>query len=666
MTVLMAHDGALWAGFNCGGVARFGGRGFHVYSEKDGLLNSCVWSLAEDVHHDLWIGTWGGGVFQFHDGKFIQYGMDQGLSGNIVQGVTAARDGSIWVALSTGICQIHDGKVRNYTKADGLSASSYSRVFQDRLGGIWAQTWTAGTDRLVGDRFERVTLPEGMKIETVWEDAAGARYFTGVSPGEQPAIYGVANNQAVQVASGLEVYETRETRQGDLWTSADVGLLRFPAGALSHPHPDDDPMDYEAFGLSDGLSEMQASSGYPALTVTPDGRLWLATTRGLVVLDEHHTMPTDRKPAIHLEQITVGRNQREPTPELVLPAGTHHLELNFDAIEITSPEKIRMQYRLDDVDSEWLNAKLPGHAVHSTLPPGKHSFHIRACNRSGIWDRVGIVYPIIQQPYFYQTRWFLIACIAFGLLLLATLYWLRVRQVVAGVNVRFEERLAERTRIARDLHDTLLQSFQGLMLRLQLVEDLLPEGKAKTQLEQSLQRADQAIAEGRRAVYDLRSSTAAPTDLAQALRTLGDEFATENSAAFHLVVEGEARDLNPIIRDELYLITREALRNAFTHARAHHIEAEITYGERAFQLRIRDDGEGIPMQILEEGRPGHYGLSGMRERAKQIGGKLELWSRAGAGTEIDLSISGSLAYRTSAAHPLFSLFSRSEEKQADL
>jgi signal transduction histidine kinase len=201
------------------------------------------------------------------------------------------------------------------------------------------------------------------------------------------------------------------------------------------------------------------------------------------------------------------------------------------------------------------------------------------------------------------------------------------------------------------------------MLRLQLVEDLLPEGKARTQLEQTLQRADQAIAEGRRAVYDLRSSTAAPTDLTQALRTLGDEFATENSAAFHLVVEGTGRDLNPIIRDELYLTTREALRNAFSHARAQHIEAEITYGERAFRLRIRDDGDGIPTQILEEGRPGHYGLSGMRERATQVGGKLDFWSRAGAGTEIEISIPGSIAYRTPVVRPLFPLFGR---KQGEL
>jgi signal transduction histidine kinase len=201
-----------------------------------------------------------------------------------------------------------------------------------------------------------------------------------------------------------------------------------------------------------------------------------------------------------------------------------------------------------------------------------------------------------------------------------------------------------------------LQSFQGLMLRLQVVDDLLPSGKAKEQLEQSLERADQAIAEGRSAVYDLRSSATTANDLAEAVRALGDELATQDSTAFHLVVEGPARDLHPIIRDELYRITREALRNAFSHAAAHHIETEITYGERAFRLRIRDDGQGIPPEMLAAGRPGHYGLSGMRERAEQIGAKLEIWSGAKAGTEIELSIAGSMAYRTSAGRPLFRLF----------
>ena len=235
-------------------------------------------------------------------------------------------------------------------------------------------------------------------------------------------------------------------------------------------------------------------------------------------------------------------------------------------------------------------------------------------------------------------------CALAFLALLWGLYRYRLHQIAREFNVRLEERVGERTRIARDLHDTLLQSFQGLMLRLQALDDLLPQGEAKDELEQTLDRADQAIAEGRKAVHDLRLSTMVTNDLAQAVRALGDELASEDSATFGFLVEGETRELHPIVRDEVYRITREALRNAFSHARAHHIEAEIIYGERLFRLRIRDDGEGIAPAILEEGRPGHYGLPGMRERAAEIGAKLDIWSGVGTGTEIDLSIAGSIAY----------------------
>jgi signal transduction histidine kinase len=220
--------------------------------------------------------------------------------------------------------------------------------------------------------------------------------------------------------------------------------------------------------------------------------------------------------------------------------------------------------------------------------------------------------------------------------------------------MRLEERVNERTRVARDLHDTLLQSFQGLMLRLQVVDDLLPSGKAKQQLEQSLERADQAIAEGRSAVQNLRSTATADSDLEEALRTAAGEMLGEGAPTFRLVAEGRPRGLNPILRDEVYRIACEGLRNAFKHARARHIEIEIAYGERVFRMRIRDDGEGIPMAILKTGRPGHFGLGGMRERARQTGAKLDIWSSAGKGTEIDLSFRGSMAYVPSARRPRLS------------
>jgi signal transduction histidine kinase len=202
-------------------------------------------------------------------------------------------------------------------------------------------------------------------------------------------------------------------------------------------------------------------------------------------------------------------------------------------------------------------------------------------------------------------------------------------------------------RIARELHDTLLQSFHGLMLHLEAVNKLLPEGKAKEQLEKTMGTADRAIAEGRSAVYDLRSSTTVTNDLAEAVNAIGNELSSGKDAAFNLIVEGSKRGLHPIIRDEIYRISREGLSNAFKHSGARHIEAEISYGPQAFRLRIRDDGEGIPEEMLAQGRTGHFGLTGIRERAKQIGAELTVWSRPGTGTEIDLSLAATIAYSPS-------------------
>jgi signal transduction histidine kinase len=223
---------------------------------------------------------------------------------------------------------------------------------------------------------------------------------------------------------------------------------------------------------------------------------------------------------------------------------------------------------------------------------------------------------------------------------------------------RLEERLAERERIARDLHDTLLQSFHALILRFEVVNRQLPAGKAKEALEQTLEQADRAIAEGRSAVYDLRASATDSGDLSEALNAAGNEFSGDHGAAFNLTVEGPVRELQPIVRDELYRIVREALSNAFNHARAHKIEAEITYAERLLRIRVRDDGTGISSAILEDGRPGHYGLPGMRERAAKLGATLNIWSRPETGCEIELSILGSIAYLTSPGRSRFRWFHR--------
>jgi signal transduction histidine kinase len=252
------------------------------------------------------------------------------------------------------------------------------------------------------------------------------------------------------------------------------------------------------------------------------------------------------------------------------------------------------------------------------------------------WNPLALVATVV----FLVTAWVITGMVA------------RVRNLTeTQLALRFEERLAERTRIARELHDTLLQSFQGLMLHFQAVNDLLPPGKPKEALEKALDQADQAIVEGRDAIQNLRSSTTVTNDLAEAITTLAEELSVASdggraSATFRVSIEGKPRDLHPVLRDDIYRIAREALRNAFRHAQASKIEADITYGERLFRLGIRDDGKGIDPNLLEAGRDGHWGLPGMRERAEQIGGRLEMWSEVGAGTEVELRIPGSVAYGT--------------------
>jgi signal transduction histidine kinase len=244
---------------------------------------------------------------------------------------------------------------------------------------------------------------------------------------------------------------------------------------------------------------------------------------------------------------------------------------------------------------------------------------------------------IVASLAFLVTAWVITAMVT------------RVRKMTeAQLTLRFEERLSERTRIARELHDTLLQSFQALMLHFQTVHDMLPSGPAKEALEKALDRADQAILEGRNAIQNLRSSTSVTNELAQAIAALGEELGgavgNRNSVRLRVSVEGKPHELHPILRDDVYRIAREALQNAFHHAEATKIEAEIAYADRLLRLRIRDDGTGIDSKVMATGREGHWGLQGMRERAQQIGAQLEIWSQPGAGTEVELTIPGSIAY----------------------
>jgi len=289
---------------------------------------------------------------------------------------------------------------------------------------------------------------------------------------------------------------------------------------------------------------------------------------------------------------------------------------------------------------------------YNDLPPRHYRFRVMASNNSGVWNETGDSLDFSIEPAYYQTRWFLALCVAAFLAMLWALYRYRLYQIAREFNANLEGRVDERLRVARELHDTLLQSFQGLLLQFQGARNLFPKRpeQALKTLEGAIDLASDAIREGREAIQKLRSSTVVTNELAKAVEAVGTELAEKQQAAngdktaFSVEVEGASQELHPILRDEVFRITAEALRNAFRHARARRIEVEIRYDARELRVRVRDDGAGMDASMLQEGRTGHYGLPGMRERAKSIGGQLDVWSEQGAGTEVELTVPGSAAY----------------------
>ncbi|HMF94208.1 MAG TPA: histidine kinase [Vicinamibacterales bacterium] len=378
-------------------------------------------------------------------------------------------------------------------------------------------------------------------------------------------------------------------------------------------------------------------------------------------------------PPVHIEQITADRKTYEATAGRRLPALVRDLQIDYTALSLAAPERNQFRVWLEGHDSGWQDVGTRRQAFYTDLGPGPYRFRVMASNNSGVWNEAGASLDFSIAPAYYQTTWFRSAVVVGALALLWAAYQYRVRQVAAAFDARLQERVNERTRIARELHDTLLQSFHGLLFSLQAVSNMLPAcADAKRNLDKAIDQGAQAITEGRDAVQNLRASTVVTNDLAEALSTLGDDLAAAqvpnprgSPTVVNVAVEGTSRNVHPIMRDEIYRIGGEALRNVFRHAGARRIEVAIRCEARQLQVRVRDDGKGFDQTALDEHPPGHFGVPGMRERAGLIGGHLEVWSKPGSGTEVELTIPARTAYATPRARGRSWLFSRSIARNPD-
>jgi signal transduction histidine kinase/ligand-binding sensor domain-containing protein len=613
---IRGRAGVVWVGRQRGGLTRLRFRNGVIasqsYTEANGLAQNSAYAVYASRDGSAWAGTLNGGVSKFKGGHFTTYTTTNGLASNTVSSILETHDGAMWFATPSGLSSFSNGQWRTYTTVQGLPSPEVNCLFEDSSGTLWSGT-SAGLAFFASNRFQ------------VAHEAPD-----------------VLREQIVGMA---------EDKSGRFWIATSDHVFRVPRDKLLSGVVQGG--DVREYGQADGLESTGGVKRSRSVVSDSAGRIWFSLRSGLSVVNPSQITDYSLPALPHIEAITADNNTANLAVSVRIPPSPRRITFEYTGLSLAVPGRIQFRYFLEGFDSNWSQPVAAREAVYTNLGPGPYRFRLVASNSEGLWNGPETAIALNVAPAYYQTYWFRLSCIAAFLGMLAVAYQLRLRQLSREFNLRLEERVNERTRIARDLHDTLLQSFHGLLLRFQTASELFPtrQAEAKQTLDSAIDQAAQAITEGRDAVQGLRSSTVETKDLALAINTLGEELAgsgtNPNAAEFHVGVEGTPRDLHPILRDEVYRIAGEALRNAFRHAEARRIEVEIRYDERQFGLRVRDDGKGIDSKLLnDDERPGHYGMRGMRERAKLLGGKITVWSELDSGTEVELSIPAANAYAT--------------------
>jgi signal transduction histidine kinase/ligand-binding sensor domain-containing protein len=614
--------GRLWASTS-DGVFYFESGHFVRIPDVPGGYTS---SVAGDGYGNVWISNFHRGLFYWTERRAVQQIPVSRFGEKHVYALLPDRSqGGLWLGFDEGgIAYLKDGQVgASYNAANGLGDGRVNGLRFDLRSALWADT-EGGLSRIQDGHVATLSSKNGLPCDMV--------------------------------------HWSVEDDDDGVWLYMPCGLVRIVRSELDAWASDAKrTVDTAVFGIADGVRSPGITGGYPPrVTKSSDGRIWFLPRDGVSVIDPRRVPRNDLPPPVHVEQFTADRKTYDSSSDLHLPALTRDLQIDYTALSLVAPENNQFRYKLEGHDPDWQNVGNRRQAFYNDLPPGSYRFRVVASNNSGVWNEEGAALDFSVAPAYWQTAWFRALCVTAILLVLWALYQLRLRQIARAFNTRLEERVAERTRIARELHDTLLQNFQGLLLRFQTVLALCETrpAEAKEVLRSSIDETAQAITEGREAVQGLRASTVERNDLAHAITILGEEIAAEASShpsvGLNVEVEGTPRSLHPIVRDEIYRIVGEALRNAFRHAEAKQIEVELRYDLRQLRLRVRDDGEGIdPKFLAAEGRAGHFGLLGMRERAKLVRGKLTIWTAPDSGTEIELSVPAAHAY-TSPSRSWFS------------
>jgi len=629
----LTADGSIWIG-GARGLTRFSAAGRRHYGEAEGLPGSVVLAMNVDRDGVLWFAT-ERGIASYANERFSPVVVPSG--GNIRRVFSLVHARSVFwlrdVALS--LTKVSDaGEVLPLSEIPEEFRRGVMTLADDSSGNLWigAVDGRLGVLRPDG-RFERYKLGIG-SITTLVPTATGALWIggaDGLSVIDRDVV------QTVTAAHGLptRVRSIAEDRDGVLWVGFGSGIARIEkpemVRALAEPGY---RIRYRLFNTADGAAGVPMTEGSRSVVLARDNRLWFTTSGGVTVIDPREIGPPRPTAPVRVEAVTADARAVEPIQGVMLPARTGHLQFFFTALTLTDSGRVEFKYRLDGVDRDWVDAGTYRQAAYANLGPGPYTFRVKATNGDGVWSTpTSLAFGV--RPMFYQTRWFYGVC-ALAALSIAGVFW---RLHVRRVHKQFALVLAERMRMSREIHDTLLQGLAGLALQL---DDLAhgPEGVPAViseRVRRMRRRVEEYIREARQSIWDLRAPVLERSSLPSALREVGARAVADRPVALDVSVKGAPQPCSPAVQQQLLLICQEALRNAVRHGAPRRIDVELEYGRGEVSVRVSDDGRGFDPARAER-VDGHYGVLSMRERADQVRGRLTIASAPGNGTRVEAVI----------------------------
>jgi len=658
-----AEDGTVLMSVRVSRMGEFPWDGVWKLSESGPAIRGPQFGLVSGMHRAgdgaVWVvGT--EALWRYESGIFRKaLDLPADARGELARALVVDAGVGVWVSVSSRglFCHLGSTWLRNCGLAE-LPAEEPLAMTRDAQGRLWLG-YDDGRVRVLQDgRVRLLDQSSGLQVGAI--SAIGAGESALVAGQHGLALFRDGRFVALQTADSEAFRGVRgliQLANGDVWLNGAKGALRIAAAELSAARAQSAPkadVAVQVFGNEEGYPGAGSTGSAirrPILATTDGRRIWVGGSQGAGWFDPSQIRAAGAPPRTLIRTLKSDNQQFDPIQGLQFAKGTRGLQIDYTALSYAHPERVRFRYRLEGVDDGWVEAATRRQAFYSNLGPGSYTFIVTAFNGTVSDDGSTASIAFVIPPTFVQSRAFAALCILLVGAALALAYQVRVHQITTRVRGRLEERLAERERIARELHDTLLQGTEGLMLTVQaVVGHVPPESPARKMLERALDRASGVMAEGRDRILDLRSTVDSGGELAADLSAFGEELARDRTIQFSVIVEGPIRDLSSTVSDEVSLVGREALSNAFRHAAAQTIELQLIYGATNLRVRIRDDGKGMDQTSLEAGSsPGHWGLQGMRERARKLGGRLGVWSRPGAGTEIELVLPALTAYSTQSA-----------------